>query len=280
MSTPIEIPAMSRPTLNSVANELMRGFCVDWIDSADQSVCDRIMAPGYVVDIGGIVLAGRDQYVPATAGQLALFPGLQITAHEIFTDGDRIALRFTEHGATADDPQKTAAWRGIALFWIENGVLARNVTEEDYYTRRAQLSGDAAVVDIQAPAVAPWSTQAAAPVPATEQTVTEWLTAGLSIGSPSRIVFDDGVSERAHIAQPSVEVIDIFSAGTHVAFRALSTGRYSGGLGLPAAAEGLPASLSMVGMVTVDDDTSITGHVITDRAGLRRSLSAELKARG
>lgn len=280
MSATIENASDSRPALNSVANELMRGFCVDWIDSADESVCDRIMAPEYVVDIGGIVLAGRDQYVPATAGQLALFPGLQITAHEIFTDGDRIALRFTEHGATADNVQKTAAWRGIALFWIENGVLARNVTEEDYYTRRAQLSGGTAVLDVQAPAVAPWSTQSVAPAPEAEQVVAGWLTAGSLTERPSGIVFDDGVTESAQITNPTVEVLEIFSAGAHVAFRAVSTGRYAGGLGLPAAAEELTASLSAVGMVTVHQDNSITGYVITDRAGLRRSLSAELKARG
>lgn len=36
---------------------------------------------------------------------------------ELVTDGDRVAMRFTEHGPSEADGMAPAAWAGIGLFW-------------------------------------------------------------------------------------------------------------------------------------------------------------------
>lgn len=250
--------------------KLMRAFCQDWLNRADGSACTAIMVPDYEVSIGGIVLSGLAEYVPATLGQLTDFAGLQITVHELFSNGDQIALRFTEHGASLKAGGNSAAWRGIALFWTDGTLLLRNVTEEDYTSRRSQLSSGVSNV-VDSPAVAPWSTAVLSPVASAEAAVRSWLKEG-GLTGPA-VVFDDGSDHASILDVDSTAIVELFSAGEQVAFRVIQTGSYSSGLGLADSAVGAPAQLSVVGMVRVHPDGTVTGHAIRDRAGLRRALS-------
>jgi hypothetical protein len=252
---------------------LMRGFCQDWLNRADPAACNAIMTDEYEVHIGGIVLPGLSSYVPATMGQLEDFAGLTITVHELFTNGSEIALRFTEHGASLRAGGNQAAWRGIALFWTDESRLIRNSTEEDYASRRRQLTG-AAPDEIESPAVAPWSTMPVAASATAEQQVRDWLTGGGIANSPAgNLVFDEG-SDDAHILDvDSVVILDLISAGPLVGFRIAEAGRYRDGLGLAESSIGSPATLSSMGMVELQPDGQITGHLIRDRAGLRRALT-------
>lgn len=255
------------------AVNLMKGFCQDWLNRADPAACEAIMHSDYEVHIGGIVLSGLQEYVPATLGQLQDFRGLAITVHELFTNGSEIALRFTEHGASLRAGGNAAAWRGIALFWTDGSLLVRNVTEEDYASRRRQLT--AGVSDsVGEPAVAPWSTQPAAADLEAETRVRTWLEAGgLSGTGRGGLVFDNGVDAGPILTVDSTTVLDLFSAGESVGFHVLEYGGYREGLELPEALVGSPCSLSTVGMVRVGQDGRISGHLVRDRAGLRRSLS-------
>lgn len=253
--------------------QLMKGFCQDWLNRADPAACQAIMHSDYEVHIGGVVLSGLREYVPATLGQLQDFRGLLITVHELFTNGSEIALRFTEHGASVRAGGNTAAWRGIALFWTDGNMLVRNVTEEDYASRRRQLTSG--ISDpVEEPAVAPWSTQPTPADPAAESRVRSWLEAGgLSGVGRGNLVIDDGDDAGPLLNVDSTVVAELFSAGNAVGFRVLENGAYRGGLGLPGALIGTPASLSTVGMVRVGPEGRISGHVVRDRAGLRRLLS-------
>ena len=256
-----------------VTVSLMRGFCQDWLNRADPAACNAIMANEYEVHIGGIILPGLDAYVPATMGQLEDFAGLNITVHELFTNGSEIALRFTEHGASIKAGGKEAAWRGIALFWTADSRLIRNATEEDYTSRRRQLTGTSPD-SIERPAVAPWSTVPVASSAWAEQQVRGWLVSGGLANSPAgTLIFDEGNDPESILDVDSVEILDLFSAGPFVGFRIIETGRYRGGLGLPGTSIGTPARLSSVGMVQVRLEGQVTGHVIRDRAGLRRVLT-------
>ena len=55
---------------------LMRRYCIDYTNSHDQSVCDEIMEPEYVVHISGFDLPRDAAYKPAVTGVFARFPGL------------------------------------------------------------------------------------------------------------------------------------------------------------------------------------------------------------
>ena len=250
---------------------LMRRFALDWLGRADVDACAEIMADGYSILIGGHTLAGRDDaYIPGTLAQLHRFPGLLLTVQELVTDGERVAMRFTEHGPSEADAMAPAAWGGIGLFWWDGTRLTRNVTEEDYHSRRRQLTRR--VSDpVESPAPAPWAAEPARPDPAAESAVRTWL----GTGSLHGVVLDDGWTGQP--TPPLLEVTgvvvgELFSAGDRVAFQAVQTGRYLGGLPDTDGCAGREASMSMVGMVTVGADAAITGRVVRDRVGLRRAV--------
>ena len=120
---------------------LVRRFAVGFINGHDAAVCAEIMAPDYTLRIGPDVLVGRDlEYVPAVRSQLDQFPGLGLTVHDLFTDGEQVALHFSEHGASASRGGRVAAWAGIAVYRWDGSRLTGCVAEEDYLARRRQLA--------------------------------------------------------------------------------------------------------------------------------------------
>jgi hypothetical protein len=252
---------------------LMRRFALDWLGRADVDACAGIMAEDYSILIGGHTLAGReDAYIPGTLAQLHRFPGLLLTVSDLFTDGDRVAMRFTEHGPSEADDMAPAAWGGIGLFFWDGERLTRNVTEEDYHSRRRQLA-ERVSDPVESPAPAPWAALPQAADPAAEATVRTWL----ERGSLDGLVVDDGWT-----GQPTPPLLDVtgvavgelFSAGDRVAFQVVQTGRYLGGLPGADGAEGREASMSVVGMVTAGADGTVTGRAVRDRVGLRRAVRA------
>lgn len=244
---------------------LAQRFAVDWLDRADAAVPAHIMSPDYQVHIGDVELDGLDAYVPATVGQLEQFPGLQLTVHSLVLTADRLALHFTEHGASVRHDLRPAAWTGVALFAWDGQRLTENWTQEDYAARRRQLA-DGVPDTIGPPAVAPWTTQPAEPDPAAEEVVRGWLaTAQPGVDD---VTWDDGLT--AALVRPrGVEVAELFSAGSTVAFAATQTGEFLGTDELPAA-DG-PVRLGVAGLVTVADGVVRGGVVVSDRHGLLRS---------
>jgi hypothetical protein len=252
---------------------LMRRFVIDWLSRADPAACAELMAPDYTLHIGGHVLAGRADYQATVQAQLFdRFPGVLNTVHDLIASGDRVALRFTLHGASADGGR--AAWRGLGLFWHSGGRLVRNVTEEDYLGRRRQLAtGDCDPVD--PPMVAPWAQQCVEADPSAEAAVREWLGSGEPGPGSGQVVLDDarpGHDAPAVLTVESTGVDELFSAGRQVAFRAVQRGTYRGGLDGLADQVGAEAELGLIGLVRVDDAGAISGHVVRDRLGLRRRL--------
>jgi predicted ester cyclase len=248
---------------------LARRFCVDWLDRADASVPAEIMTPGYRVHIGRAELDGLDAYTTGTLGQLTQFAGLLLTVHQLVSDGDQLALHFTEHGASTQHGGNTAAWRGVALFRIEDGRLAENWTQEDYYARRRQLA-EGHADPVPAPAVSPWTTPVRGPAPAAEKIARRWL----AEPSFAEVKLDDG---SALVVEPTSFHVDrLFSAGDVVAFAGAWHGQYIGGLeDVTTPADGV--ELGACGVLTVGDgpghdSTGLSGAVVTDRLGLRRVL--------
>ena len=244
---------------------LAQRFTIDWLDRADAAVPPEIMVPGYRVHIGDLDLEGLEAYAPATLGQLRQFPGLQLTVHDLVHTGDRLAIHFTEHGASARHEMRAAAWTGVALFRWDGERLTENWTQEDYAGRRRQLSEGVPDV-VGSPMVAPWTTPAAEPDPEAEDVVRSWLTT--AVPGADGVRWDDGRGG-ALLEPDGVQVAELWSAGSMVAFAGTQSGRFLGPDGADAA-DG-PVRLGLAGLVAVDGGAVTGGVVVSDRLGLTRS---------
>ncbi|MBN9110281.1 MAG: ester cyclase [Pseudonocardia sp.] len=245
---------------------LMRRYVNDYTNRHDTSVCAEIMEPDYTLRMGPHEVAGRDElYIPAAQKQFTEFPGLCLTVHEIVTNGERLAMRFSEHGRSVRHDGAAAVWTGLGLYRWNGRKLVDNFVEQDYLSRRRQLAGGPTAV-VEAPATAPWDTVAAAPSPEAEAVVRAWIGR-----DDDNVTVDDSPSL---LVDASSQVDDLFSAGPNVAFRVTRTGTYSGGLDVDPAMVGRPATLHMVGLVHVTDGRVVGGNVVRDRLGLTRSLTS------
>ena len=244
---------------------LAQRFTIDWLNRADGDVPPQIMTPDYRVHIGGLDLDGLEAYAPATLGQLHQFPGLQLTVHDLITTGDRLAIHFTEHGASSRHEGRAAAWSGVALFRWDGERLTENWTQEDYAARRRQLADGQPDV-VGPPMVAPWTVVPAEPDPEAEDVVRAWLSH--AVPGSDGVRWDDA-REGTLVAPAEADVAEIFSAGSQVAFAATQTGAFLGSGGAP----GGDVRLGLAGLVTVSGGAVSGGVVISDRLGLLRSQS-------
>jgi predicted ester cyclase len=245
---------------------LMRRYCIDYTARHDLSVCDDIMDPGYTLHMGTHDLAGRDEaYKPAAAAQFRQFPGLCLTVSEIISSGDRLALRFTEHGASVKHDGALAAWAGIGLYRWDGQRLLENYVEQDYLARRRQLA-EGRPDPVEPPAVAPWDARSLPADLAAEEAVRTWL----GTGDLSRLTADDGRPPHRLIAPARTDISVLFSAGPRVAFHAVQYGELTAED--PRFAGDGEAFVHVAGVVRVEDGRVAGGRVIRDRLGLLRRL--------
>ena len=253
---------------------LLRGFATDFLTSHDAAEVQRIMDPAYRLSIGGFLLDGRDDaYLPATAAQLAQFPGLCVTVHDAVIGTDHVAMRFTEHGASVRDGGRVAAWGGVTLFRIAGGRLAQGWAEEDYIARKRQLKSG--VCDaIRAPGAAPWDQPVAPADERTDAVARAWL------ARPDALhdllveeILVGGPGFAALIDPATVAVNAFFTAGSRAAFHLDLHGQYRGGFDdVDRATVGTAATLRLAGLIDVQDGAVVRAQVSGDRLGLQRSL--------
>ena len=262
---------MSAPTLVS----LVRRWSVDWLNGQHPEVCEQILAPEYNLLIGGYVLGPRQDYIPATLVQLGRYPGLVVTAHHLVCSQDRVALVFSEHGASTRLEGRAAAWSGVAIFRWDGQVLTGCMAEEDHYGRRRQL-GDGRPDQVDRPMVAPWDQRAGRPDAAAEQVVRDWL-AGPDLRGAPVVCDDEGTGQLAtHLLEvESCRIDELFSSGDQVAFHAGQSGHYLGGLEGLDDLVGRSAATELAGLVTVRDGRIVAGRVVRDRLGTARTLRAQ-----
>lgn len=254
---------------------LLRRFVVDCFNRHDLGVCRDLMEPTYRLRIGDHVIAGRDeQYVPAVRRQFEQFPGIGMTVHRVVACGDRVALQFSEHGASGGPGGPVACWAGIALYQSNGERLIACFAEEDYLARRRQLT--TGVVDpIDPPAPAPWDSVAGSPDPHAEQVVRRWLAKGRPTAGDG-VASDDehlGVGLPLVVDVAETEVTEIFSSGSAVAFRARQMASYVSGFP-DCSASARPVPFCSAGIVSVVDGEVRSGKVVRDRMGLRKGTLA------
>lgn len=250
------------------ALSLVRRWVNDYFNRHDAAATADFIAPGYSLEIGDVVFAGRDDsWLPAVARQMALFPGLGMTVHQTVAGEGWAAAWFSEHGTSEG---KAACWSGVAIWRSEGRFLTGCIAQEDYMTRQRQLK--AGTTDpVEPPAVAPWDAAPGARNPTAEEAVRRWLSDGWPKTGPVR-------SDDEHItAVPLVFDVDrteipfLSSSGDTVVFHARQSGTYRAGLPRnPPSGEGL---LHVNGILRVENGRIVSGRIIRDRLGLQAALS-------
>lgn len=253
---------------------LMKHYVLDYTNRNDQTQTAAIMEPDYLLRMGDHEVRGRDTgYRAATAKQMDQFPNLCLTVHEIATSGERLAMRFSEHGRSRLHGDRGCAWGGIGLYaWNGTKLVANNV-EQDYLARKRQLrTGVPDLVDH--PALAPWNVEPQTPDPIAEAAVRTWLEEGRLASTPGVLLDDQWTGQAASplVAQSHVEINDLFSCGAAVAFHVTQ----HGGLipdGDIAGTVGQQVRLHMAGLVHISDGRIASGRIIRNRLALQRSLA-------
>ena len=253
------------PPISPLA-ELLRTYSYAYTAAHDFGVSDRIMVDGYVLRMGTHTIRGRnEEYQPATRRQYRQFPALGFTVHTFVGNGKRAALHFTEHGRSVRTGG-LASWQGVSLYRWDGERLTECRVEHDYYARRWQL--DRGIPNpVLPPGIDPWS---GGDVPADLKAagrVRDWLESGRWTTDPSP-AWDDGTA-RPRLAGAGTEVLDLFSAGSQVAFHVRLAGVYAGGLPGTDDLAGITAELYVTGIV---DAADFAGTLISDRHGLVRRL--------
>jgi len=245
---------------------LMRRYSIDYTNSHDLSVCDDIMEPDYVVHIAGWSLERDAAYKPAVELVFAQFPGLCLAIHEIVTNGERLAMRFSEHAADAEG--KRCCWAGISLYRWNRSKLTECRVEQDFLSRQRQLLSGRPD-PLEPPHHDPWTTTRALPAdPEAERVAADWLRKGGLAKASAGTIDEADLASFAPVVEPSrVEVFDLFSAGPRVAFHASLTGRYLGGLPQAGEHRGAEARLDVAGIATIVGKEVREVRVVTDRLG-------------
>lgn len=255
----------------SMPAQLLRGFAVDFLTAHVPAAARAIMAPGYRLSISGHLFEGRDDsYLPATVAQLEQFPGLCVTVHDVVLAPDAVAMRFTEHGASAKGGI-VSTWGGVTTFRICDGQLEHGWAEEDYFARKRQLkTGEPDA--ILPPHAAPWDRPVEPARAETETVVRQWLSEPATLFRDIEEISAQGPRLHDLIEPDDVSVSFMFTAGIRAAVHAIVSGRYKGGFADAPGPVGAKVSVPVAAIIDVADRAIRRVQLCGDRLGLNRSL--------
>lgn len=261
---------------------LMRRYCVDYTTAHDPSVCDEIMSEDYEITISGRSL-GMADYRRVVATTFRRFPTLMLTVHDMVLSGDRLAMRFSEHGALGTDGSQVAVWPGISLYrWDGERLLSCRV-EQDFLGRDEQAASDT-TRPLEAPHPDPWATTRDAPrAERAEKALRSWLDGAVADGgdlfaAPQVRLLETDTTPGPLLTGQRVVVDDLFSAGDRVAAALTVHGDYAGGLpGVADAARGAAGTLGATLLARVDGDEVVAVDLVRDRWGLVKRLNAAVR---
>ena len=261
------LPSTNANTMTPL--QLMRRWAVDYFNGHNDAAAREFIAPDYTLKIGDVVFASRDeQWLPAVAQQMKLFPSLAMTVHQAISGDNWAAVWFSEHGASDG---RSACWSGVATYHSNGQQLTACVAQEDYFTRQRQMKSGVSDL-VEAPAVAPWDTSPIGPDEAAQAVVRRWLTQAWPPVETGVRCDDEHITGVPLVFEVETSDIDVLhSSGPDVAFHVRQTGTYVGGLaGVAPRQRG--AVLHCNGLVRVVNGHVLSGRVIRDRVGLRASL--------
>jgi steroid delta-isomerase-like uncharacterized protein len=117
-------------------------------NSANHETCAQFLTDDFVINLIGMPyqMRGRDAWVRNAQVMQSAFPGIQARIEDIFSSGDRVAVRLTLHGTHKGEFQGIAAtgrnveYPSIELYRIADGKLAEEWISSDIGTLMRQLT--------------------------------------------------------------------------------------------------------------------------------------------
>ncbi len=255
---------------------LVRRYCVDYVNRHDFSVLREIIEPDYRLHVGGFTLVGRDEtYIPTMTKAFAEYPDFGITVHDLFTDGSLITMRFSLHSTSATR-HSSAVWSGVVTYAWNGERITEAWAEEDFFGRRRQIrtgTPDA----LEAPHPDPWSAKALPRDMVSEQTVRDWLATG-TLDQPE-VETDDravaGTENQPQVAVDDVTVDVVCALRDRVSFRVQQHGTYQGGFEDLDALIGRPVTRGVSGVAELVNGELVRVRAFTDRLELLRRLKGQ-----
>ena len=115
----------------SEENEAVGRRAFDEVAMGDMTAVDEIIAPEFVRHdlAGGPETHGPDGVKRLIAGLRTAFPDLRMTIEDIFSDGDKVVVRFTASG-THSGPfmviaptGRAVTWSGVNIYRVADGRI-------------------------------------------------------------------------------------------------------------------------------------------------------------
>ncbi len=254
---------MTEPVALHPFLQLMKHYCIDYTNSHDTSWLPRIMTDDYVVNICRQKLLRSESYQDSVERLFAEAPGLGLTVHQLYCNGDRLAMRFSEHACWRSKGDALTAWRGFSTYSWDGERLTSCWVEQDFYSRERQISSGEPRTPA-APALDPWMTPIVLEDPATLASAKEWLET-FDLSKVARVEIDDSAEDPSWLLEvlpEAVHINDVFGAGSHVPFHIDLVGPLRRN---PDAT----AKLAVCGVLTVAADGSIARiQAVSDRLTL------------
>jgi len=249
---------------------LMRRYVEEYTNAHEFDVCEQIFHPDYRIHIGGATL-GFDQYREMVRDAFVRFPDLQLVVHRFITNGDRLAMHFSEYATSPTHGHRQAVWEGIGLYRRgPDGRLVENFVEQDFYGRRVQLASDEPL-PIPRQDASVWDTADRRSSEHTGSSLRAWVEA--------RNRGEDQLNDAATkefdglLTHSSISIADLFSAGNWFGVRLKLRGNYDGSLyGVAEQRRGDDVALDAIAVGRVDGDGVAEMHMVSDRFGLRDQL--------
>ena len=239
---------------------LMKTYVIDYTNSHDTSWIPKIMTEDYTVNICGYSLERSETYLQSVEALFSNAPGLGLTVHQMYCNGNRLAMRFSEHAAFSDQGGKRATWRGFSTYTWDEDRLTKCWVEQDFHSRSQQFEkGDPHSPGV--PAVDPWAT---AIVPEDDEALAagrRWLEK-FDLSQVERVDMDDNSEVdgwQLEVQPHSVQINDVFSVGRHVPFHVALAG--------PTVRDaGKDSTMAVCGVLTVGADGSVERiQAVSDR---------------
>ena len=119
------------------------------LNRGDLDACTRLMTEDFVINIAGMPfqMHGVDVWRRNTTVLRTAFPDFQVHVEDIFSSGDRIAVRLTVRGTHRGEFRgvpatgRTVEYSSTELYRVAGGLLAEEWIASDTESLMAQLTG-------------------------------------------------------------------------------------------------------------------------------------------